>query len=70
MAATLAAIEVTGMIDGGRHLHLDTLLPISGLRRVRVGRSKKTSPHGETVCGRGVPLRSPRLGRPQGSVAF
>lgn len=36
MEATLSAIEVTGTIDADHHLHLDTTLPISGPRRVRV----------------------------------
>ena len=36
MEATLTAVEMTGTIDEDRHLHLDTLLPISGPRRVRV----------------------------------
>ena len=36
MEATLTAIEMTGTIDEGRHLHLDTLLPIHGPKRVRV----------------------------------
>lgn len=36
MEATLSAIEVTGTIDADHYLHLDTALPISGPRRVRV----------------------------------
>ncbi|MEZ4732486.1 MAG: hypothetical protein R3E79_35705 [Caldilineaceae bacterium] len=36
METTLTAVEMTGMIDEAQHLHLDTVLPIRGPRRVRV----------------------------------
>lgn len=36
MTSTMQAVEMTGTIDAGRHLHLDRDLPISGPTRVRV----------------------------------
>ncbi len=36
METTLTALEVTGTIDEHHQLHLDTLLPVSGPKRVRV----------------------------------
>lgn len=36
METTMSAIETTGTIDEHQQLHLDSVLPISGPKRVRV----------------------------------